>query len=97
MNGLVFMACQYNQECLGYCKKDCEVLGRNKEKLQKFGREISKGLAGKEAVIAEMRKEKWYQDAVKNLHRDSFIVENNTFKIIEENLINGLLGMWAHK
>jgi hypothetical protein len=98
MDKLVLSTCaKWVAECRGNCKGDCPYFGSVKEKLQKFGEDVSKGLAGKAIVIAELRQEGWYKRAVRDLQWNGYVVGNNTFKKIEEDLMNGLLGMWAQK
>lgn len=98
MNNLVFLACKMGSpECFRKCTGDCAAFWRVKEKLEKFGEEISRGLRGKEIIITELRKEEWYKMAVDKLHWNGYVIENNAFKKEEEELVNGLLGMWAQK
>jgi len=94
---LVNLVCVGNVDCQKGCESDCSIFPLIKKGLQKFGEDVSKGLVGKKIVIVEIRTEDWYRKAVSELQNNNFIARNNTFKKVEEGLINGLLGMWASK
>ena len=89
--------CVGNADCPKGCEGDCSIFKLIADDLQKFSEKVSVGLAGREIVIAELRLEDWYEEAVNSLQGNNFITRNNTFKKTEEELINGLLGMWAQK
>jgi hypothetical protein len=97
MDKLVNLVCVGNIDCPKGCEGDCSVFKLIADDLRKFSEKVSVGLAGRGIVIAELRTEDWYREAVSNLQGNNFVVRNNTFKKTEEELINRLLGMWAQK
>lgn len=97
MDKLVRLACAKKHECSEGCGNDCEYFLVIKEKLQRFGQLVSEGLAGRTVVIAELRQEKWYELAVRDLQWNGYVLWGNAFKKIEEELINDLLGLRAQK
>ena len=97
MEKFVNLVCVGNVDCRKGCESDCSIFPLIKKGLQKFGKDVSIGLAGREIIIAELRNKDWYKEAINEFQSNYFITRNNTFKKAEEALINGLLGMWAQK
>ena len=98
MDKLVHLACEGDIDCSKKCESNCIFFETTKRGLQIFGGKVSLILAGGDIDIAKLRKDERYKKAIAELCRDGFwIVKGNAFKKIEEELINGLLGLWAQK
>ena len=67
MDKLVNLVCVGSADCPKGCEGDCSIFKLIADDLQKFSNKVSIGLAGREIVIAKLRLEDWYGEAVSGL------------------------------